>query len=202
LQLHQGFGVIVAYPSCDLFSLMNWRKYNIETMAQEIEFSVHLTEKDIARASDESTFRWRRWLLPGVVVSLTGIIGGVLEPEWTGLGFGVAAAGLTLIAWGAFMPALLRRKVVRYFLGTPLAQGKVHYQISDDQVRVTSALARSELSWSAFLKVQEMPSYLNLITGPLSGYLIPLAALQASQALELRELLKNRIQVPPVGGRV
>jgi len=92
---------------------------------------------------------------------------------------------------------MLRRKSVRLFLRTPLAQGQVHYQISDDQFRVISELGRSELHWPAFRKVQETPSYISLITGPVTGYLIPLAALGASQATELRQLLRSRIQAPP-----
>jgi hypothetical protein len=72
----------------------------------------------------------------------------------------------------------------------------MRYQISDDQFLVTSDLARSELRWQAFSKVQETPSYLGLITGPVSGYLIPLAALTPSQASDLRELVKSRIQAP------
>ncbi len=165
-------------------------------MAQEIEFSVHLTEKDVERASDETTFRWRRCLIPGFAVSLAGILDVFLKPEWAGAGFAAITVGLILIAWGALMPRLLRRKSVRLFLRTPVAQGQMHYQISGDQFRVISELARSELQWSAFLQVREMPSYLGLITGPVSGYLIPLAALAPSQAEELRQLARSRIQAP------
>lgn len=170
-------------------------------MAQEIEFSVHLTETDIARASDETTFRWRRCLLPGVAVSLAGIAGLFLEPEWAAESVAVVAVGLILIYFGALMPKLLRRKNVRFFLQTPLAQGKMHYQISDDQFRVTSELARSELRWLAFLKVQQTRSYVFLITSPVSGYLIPLAAIPPIHTLELRELLRSRIQAPLGKGR-
>jgi hypothetical protein len=163
-------------------------------MAQEIEFSVHLTEKDIECASDETTFRWRRCLLPGVAVSLAGMVAVFLKPEWAGIEFSAITVGFVLMAWGALMPRLLRRKSVRLFLRTPVAQGQMHYQISSDQFRVTSELARSELSWSAFLKIQETPSYLGLMTGPVTGYLIPLAALTPSQAAELRQLVRSRIQ--------
>ena len=166
-------------------------------MAQEIEFSVHLTEKDIERASDETTFRWRRCLLPGVAVSLAGIMGLFLKPGSAGLGFAAITVGLILIAWGALMPRLLRRKSVRLFLRTSVTRGQTHYQISGEWFRVTSELGRSELRWSAFLKIKETPGYLGLIMGPVSGHLIPLAALSPNQAAELRQLVRSRIQAPP-----
>jgi hypothetical protein len=166
-----------------------------------IEFSVQLTEKDVAGASDELSFRWRRCLLPGVAVSVAGIAALFLGPEWIGVAFAVITLGLILICWGKLMPRILSRVSVRQFRGSPAAQAKMHYQVFEDHLTVTSELAHVDVRWQAFLKAKETTGYVCLYLGPMVAYIIPMAYLAQNQASQFRELVRRCVQAAPARGR-
>jgi len=160
----------------------------------QIEFSVRLTENEIARASDELSFRWRWFLIPGIATSVAGIAGiFIMGPEWLGETFAVTTAGLCLICFAALMPKILIRKSIRQFRSSPALQEEAHYEIFDDRLIVTSRLARTELRWETLLKAQETASYVFLYLGPVVAYVIPVACLTPTQVSQFRELVKIRV---------
>jgi hypothetical protein len=170
-------------------------------VAPPIEFSVQLTEKDVACASCELAFRWRRCRLPGVAVSVAGIAVLFLGLDWLGVAFAVITLGLMLICWGTLMPRILGRASVRQFRGSPAAQGKMHYQVFEDHLTITSELVHTELRWQAFLKAKETTGNVCLYLGPMVAYVIPMAYLAPVQASQFRELVRRHVQAAPARGR-
>ena len=124
---------------------------------------------------------------------MAGIVGLFLEPEWPAVASAVITVGLLLIYCGTLVPIILRRAGVRQFRRNPAAQEKMHYEIFDDHLIVTSELARSELRWQAFLKTKETTGYLCLYLSPQLAYIIPLAILAPSEASHFRELVRSRV---------
>ena len=178
-------------------------------MAPQIEFSFQLTEEDVALNCDAFSVRWRRCLLPGLVISAVGVFVAialvVLQPDWLGmefsnwlgLDFAVIAASLVIAASGKLIPKLRRSLAIRQFRRTPTVQNAMTYQIFDDHVTVTSELGKGQIRWEGFLKAEEKPQHLILYTSPIVGYIIPLAYLTATDASQLREMVRERITGPP-----
>ena len=157
-------------------------------------FSVQLTEKDIAGASDELSFRWRWCLIPGIAISIAGVAGVfIMGPEWLGVTFAVTTAGLCLICFATLMPRILSRKSILQFRGSPALHEKAQYEVFDDHLTVTSELARSEIRWGTFLKARETDGYIFLYLGPIFAHIIPLAYLAPGEASRFRELVKSRV---------
>jgi hypothetical protein len=181
----------------------------LEAVAPQIEFSFQLTEEDVALASDAFSVRWRRCLLPGLAISAVGALGAIalivlqpdwLEiefPQWLGMDFAVIAGSLVIAGSGKLIPKLRRSLAIRQFRRTPTAQNAMTYQVFDDRVTVTSELGNAQVRWEGFLKAEERLGHLILYTSPITGYIIPLAYLTASQASQLRELVRERITGPP-----
>jgi len=167
----------------------------------QIEFSLQLTEKDIAGTYDETAIRLRKvCLLPGVVISLAGVTALYLWPEWffesaggAVLAWAIVTIGILLIYAGTFMVGAFRRAGVRRFRLSPGALVQTRYQLFDDHLTMTSELAHSEIRWQAFLTRKERAGYLYLLFNLSNAFFIPLSRLPQSQALELQEFVRSRV---------
>jgi hypothetical protein len=158
-------------------------------MMVPIEFSVELTENDIARLYDEVRPYWRL-LIPIAYILIVLGIGGVF------LGSGSRPAAVAIIAgglWLVLVPRGFKVLLVRQFRKNPSALGTVRYEFGDDSVKIVSEAGRSELQWQAFLKKKETPGFLCLHLSPITGYVIPLAQITSVQSAQLRELVRSRI---------
>jgi hypothetical protein len=128
-----------------------------------MDFSLQLSEKDIAGLYEGASTRWRkRCLLPGVFVSIAGICALVVQPDWPGIAFLAMTVGGLLIYCGTFMVGAFRRAGIRRFRLTPTASAKTHYQVFEDHITMTSELGHSELRWQAFLTAEETKDYIRL----------------------------------------
>lgn len=170
-------------------------------MDPQIEFSLQLTEKDIAGTYEETSTRLRRTcLLPGVVISLAGIVAPCLWPDLFFASAGgavlmsaVVTTGLLLIYGGTLLVGALRRADVRRFRLSPSALVPTRYQLFDDHLTMISELVHSEIRWPAFLTRREKAGYLYLLLNLSNAFLIPLARLPQSQALEIQEFVRGRV---------
>jgi hypothetical protein len=158
-------------------------------MMVPIEFSVRLTEGDIARLYDEVRPYWRVLIPIGYVSMVLGISGLFLGPEWWPAAAAMTAGGLCVI----LVPRGFKGLLVRGFRRNPGALGTTQYEFGDDSVKIVSEAGRSELQWHAFLKRKETPSFLCLHLSPITGCVIPLAQITSVQAGQLRELVRSRV---------
>lgn len=154
-----------------------------------IEFSVKLTENDIARLYDEVRPYWRA-LIPIAYIAIVLGIGGVfLGPDSWPAAAAIIAGGLCVV----LVPRGFKALLVRQFRKNPGALGTVRYEFRDDSVTIVSEAGRSELQWQGFLKRKETPGFLCLHLSPITGYVIPLARITSVQAGQLRELVRRRV---------
>jgi hypothetical protein len=154
-----------------------------------IEFSVKLTENDIARLHDEVRPYWRA-LIPIAYIAIVFGIGVVfLGPDWWPAAAAIIASGLCLVLFRRGFRALM----VRQFRKNPGALGTIRYEFRDDSVTIISEAGRSELQWRGFLKRKETPGFLCLHLSPITGYVIPLTRITSVQAGQLRELVQSRV---------
>jgi len=182
----------------------------LKALPPQIEFSFHLSEQEVASASDAFGVNWRRCLVPGLVASALSAVGviviiavqpnwwGIDAADWLGMGFGLTAGSLVIASSGKWVTALRRWIVLRQYRRTPTAQGATTYRIYDGHVEVISDLGSAQIRWEGFLKAQEKSGYLVLYTSPILGQIIPLKHLASSDASRLRELVRERIKSPPV----
>jgi hypothetical protein len=168
-------------------------------MTPPIEFSLQLTEKDIAGTYLEASTRLRGMcLIPGIIAALSGVLKYSVGPDW--LAFAAMTTGAVLIYCGTLMVGAFRRAAVRRFRLNPTARAKTHYEVFEDRVVVASELAHSEVRWRGFLKARETDGYLRLYLEPMTAFIIPLAHMSPGQVLQLRELIKSRVPVAPAKG--
>ena len=154
-----------------------------------IEFSVKITEKDIARLHDEVRPYWRAIAPIAYIAIVLGIGGVFLGTDWWPGAAAMIAGGLSLV----FIPRGFKALLVRQFRKNPGALGTVRYAFGDDSVTIVSESGRSELQWQAFLKRKETPGFLCLHLSPITGCVIPLTQITPVQAGQLRELVRSRV---------
>lgn len=155
-----------------------------------IEFSVKLTENEIARLHDEVRPYWRALSPIAYIAIVLGIGGLFLSPDsWGAASAALIACGLCVLLFPRGFKALL----VRQFRKNPGALGTIRYEFRDDSVTIVSEGGRSELQWRGFLKRKETPGFLCLHLSPITGYVIPLSQITSVQAGQLRELVRSRV---------
>lgn len=154
-----------------------------------IEFSVKLTESDIARLYDEVRPYWRALVPIGYIAIVLGMSGVFLGPNWWPPAAAMIAGGLCV----TLVPRGFKGLMVRQFRKNPGALCTTRYEFGDDSVTIVSEVGRSELQWQAFLKRKETPSFLCLHLSPITGCVIPFAQITSVQAGQLRELVRSRV---------
>ncbi len=168
-------------------------------MDPQVEFSLQLTEKDIAagpmtrrRFVYERCAFFRGCHKPcgcnGTLPVARMVSKALAVPFLLGLSL---PSGILLIYAGTFMVGAFRRAGVRRFRLSPSASVKMCYQLFDDHLTVTSELSHSDIRWQAFLMRKETVGYFYLMLNSVQRIDDSAGLRLPNQALELQEFVRS-----------
>ena len=152
-------------------------------------------------AAQRAVMRQVRWmhlggylvvgLFPLVMIGITlaygGTIAGALRSN------AVMIIGLPLF-WLVGIPLLMRASTGRLLRNTPGFQGELTYVATDSGLTMESAVATTQLAWSAFTKATESADFVLLFQNKQMATFLPKAAFESVDVLNsFKRLVVERI---------
>lgn len=156
-----------------------------------VEFDVKLEPKDLYRFNLYQTYTGSQGIISILIIILAGIMTTVSYKDGN---YSYAVMyGIFFVIFIGYIPVTLWTKAKLTLKSNKVLADTLHYEVSEDGIRVTQGEESGELPWKQIYKMISTRNHVLIYSGRKNAYIIPISQLDG-QYDRLAELANDRLE--------
>ena len=156
-----------------------------------VEFDVKLEPKDLYRFNLYQTYTGSQGIISILIIILAGIMTAVSYKDGN---YSYAVMyGIFFVIFIGYIPVTLWTKAKLTLKSNKVLADTLHYEVSEDGIRVTQGEESGELPWKQIYKMISTRNHVLIYSGRKNAYIIPKSQL-GGQYDRLAELANNSLE--------